>query len=124
MNNMKTKNTLVLGASLKDGRYSNLAVNKLAERNIPVTAFGLREGFIGDVPVQTDLKNISNIDTVSLYISPKHQNDYVSFLLQLRPRRIIFNPGTENETLYAILKKENIDYEEACTLVLLSTNQY
>ncbi|MDT7827640.1 CoA-binding protein [Pricia sp. S334] len=118
------KKTLVLGASLKSSRFSNLAVNRLLDHDIETEAFGLKNGEIRGVEIKTDFEDFENIHTVTLYVGPKHQSPYVDNLLQLRPKRVIFNPGTENPELYEILENENVEYEVACTLVLLATGQY
>lgn len=125
------KHTLVLGASLKASRYSNIAIQRLRKYNHPVTAVGLVEGRVGDTDIISfdsafakadTLKN--NIDTVTLYLNPKRQEDYYSFIVKMQPKRVVFNPGTENPAFYTILKENGIPYEVACTLVLLATNQY
>ncbi|WP_426430937.1 CoA-binding protein [Winogradskyella sp. HB-48] len=119
-----SKKTLVLGASLKTDRYSNIAINRLRQQNHEVVAFGLRQGEVNDVSIDTDLHNYEDIDTITLYLNPKHQEAYYDYILDLKPRRVIFNPGTENQELYKILKDNNIEFEVACTLVLLATDQY
>ncbi|WP_299130464.1 CoA-binding protein [uncultured Winogradskyella sp.] len=121
---MRSKKTLVLGASLKPNRYSNIAVNKLRQYKHEVVAFGLKQGIVADVTIDTELKPYDNIDTVTLYLNPKRQEDYYTYITGLKPNRVIFNPGTENPEFYELLKANNISFEVACTLVLLSTNQY
>lgn len=118
------KKTLVLGASLKPIRYSNMAVNKLVKYNHETVAFGMREGTVADVVIDTKLKLYTDLDTVTLYLNPKRQQEYYDYIVSLNPKRVIFNPGTENPEFYAILKAHNIAFEIACTLVLLSTDQY
>ncbi|MFD2916350.1 CoA-binding protein [Psychroserpens luteus] len=119
-----SKKTLVIGASLKPERYSNIAINRLNRYNHEVVAFGLREGQVAGVNIDTNLMPYKNIDTVTLYLNPQRQKEYYDYIIGLHPKRIIFNPGTENPEFQNILKQENIYFEEACTLVLLSTNQY
>ncbi|GAB1856315.1 CoA-binding protein [Flavobacteriaceae bacterium MHTCC 0001] len=118
------KKTLVIGASLKPERYSNLAIQRLVENNIETVAFGLTSGEVYGVTIDTDLMAYHNVHTVTLYLNPKRQQAYYAYIISLRPKRVIFNPGTENPEFYKILKENNIDFEVACTLVLLSTNQY
>ena len=118
------KKTLVLGASTKPNRYSNMCIRKLTNYNHLTLAFGLREGEVFGVAIDTVLKPYKGIDTVTLYLNPKRQEQYYNYILALKPKRVIFNPGTENPEFYSLLKENNIDYEIACTLVLLSTNQY
>ena len=116
--------TLVLGTSLNPIRYSNKAVLMLSNAGIPVVAFGFKEGSVSTVQIDTALKCYKNIHTVTLYLNPKHQEAYYDYIIQLKPKRVIFNPGTENPIFYRLLREANVSYEIACTLVLLSTNQY
>lgn len=118
------KKTLVLGASLNPDRYSNMAINRLTASGHTVVAVGLREGTVAGVEISTQPEPFEDIDTVTLYLNPKRQVEYYDYIVSLNPKRVVFNPGTENPELYEILKKNNIENEVACTLVLLSTNQY
>ncbi|UCD59734.1 MAG: CoA-binding protein [Flavobacteriaceae bacterium] len=118
------KKTLVFGASLNQNRYSNLAINKLRGKKIETTAFGLREGTVADVEIKTDLEKFRNIHTITLYLNAKRQKAYYEQIIELKPQRVIFNPGTENPEFYTLLRNSKIKVEEACTLVLLATNQY
>jgi len=118
------KKTLVLGASLNPARYSNLAINRLVEKGHPVEAIGLKEGVVIGVVITTENKNFEDIDTVTLYLNPKRQEAFYDYIISLKPKRVIFNPGTENPIFYDLLRKNKIDYEVACSLVLLGTNQY
>jgi len=118
------KKTLVIGASTNPARYSYLAMHKLTEKGHPVVAIGLREGEVAGVLFSSEKKAFEDIDTVTLYIGAKHQSEYYDYILSLNPKRVIFNPGTQNSTFYDILLKNNIEAEVACTLVLLSTNNY
>ena len=118
------KKTLVLGASLNPDRYSNMAVKRLLLNNINVMAIGSKTGTIDKVLIEKDFISFNNIHTVTLYLNSVRQRDYYDYIISLNPKRVIFNPGTENEEFYLLLKNESIDYIEACTLVLLSTNQY
>ncbi len=119
-----SKKTLVLGASLKPQRYSNLAIRRLVAYNNEVVAYGLIEGEVSGITIDSQLISYPDIDTVTLYLNPERQKAYYDYVLSLRPRRVIFNPGTENPEFQHLLRKEQVYYEEACTLVLLSTDQY
>ena len=121
---MTHKKTLVFGASLNPDRYSNLAVNRLNLAGANVLAFGLKEGVVSGVQIDASLKPYSDIHTLTLYLNPKHQEAYYDYIIGLNPARVIFNPGTENPVFYGLLNEASIPYEVACTLVLLSTNQY
>ena len=118
------KKTLVLGASLKPNRYSNYAVQRLVVNKFETVAFGLKKGEISGVEISTELIPYKDVHTVTLYLNPERQQEYYEFVISLNPKRVIFNPGTENPEFYTILKENNIVFETACTLVLLATNQY
>ncbi len=116
--------TLVLGASLKPERYSNLVIHRLIDRGHEVAAHGLREGVVAEVKIDTEPILYKNIHTVTLYLNPTRQTPFFEYVLELNPQRVIFNPGTENPVFYELLRKQGIAFEIACTLVLLSTGQY
>lgn len=118
------KKTLVLGASLNPNRYSYLAINRLVSHGHPVEAIGLKKGTVAGVEISVEKVDFNNIDTITLYLNPKRQEEYYDYIVSLNPKRVIFNPGTENSELFEILQKNRIEYEVACTLVLLGTNQY
>lgn len=121
--NMSLK-TLVIGASLNEERYSNKAIKMLVEYKHPVVAYGLKSGEVSGVKIDTALENYSNIDTVTMYVNPSRQKEFYNYVISLSPRRVIFNPGTENEEFQQLLLNNGIQFEEACTLVLLRTNQF
>ncbi|NJB70614.1 hypothetical protein GGR42_001076 [Saonia flava] len=118
------KKTLVFGASLKPNRYSNLAIKRLVDNNVSTEAFGEKEGEAFGVQIKTNLQEFQNIHTITLYMNPKTQKDFYKTIVELAPKRVIFNPGTENIDFYKVLRNNNIEVLEACTLVLLATNQY
>ncbi|MFG6687818.1 CoA-binding protein [Mariniflexile sp. HNIBRBA6329] len=118
------KKTLVIGASLNPSRYSNFVIQKLVSQNIETVAIGLKEGEVAGVPIHADIYPFEGVHTVTLYLNAKNQKEYYDYIVSLKPKRVIFNPGTENPELYRILKENHIPFESACSLVLLSTNQY
>lgn len=118
------KKTLVLGASDNPGRYSFQALNKLRSYGHTVEGIGRKEVKVSDVQVHTGKQGFTDIDTVTIYLSPANQEEYYDYILGLHPRRIIFNPGAENDELEDLAKARGISVQEACTLVLLSTGQY
>ena len=118
------KTTLVMGASENVERYSNRAIRKLLNHNHDVKAFGNKSGEVNGVKIDKELVQYNDIDTVTLYLNPTNQKPFYDYIVGLKPRRVIFNPGTENPEFQHLLKENNIEFEEACTLVLLSTNQY
>ena len=121
---MDKKKTLVLGASDNPSRYSYLAMQKLQAHKHPVVAVGRREVTVNGVQIHKDHIPEEGVDTVTLYLNPKNQVEYYDYIMELRPRRIIFNPGTENEELISKAKANNIEPVIACTLVMLATGQY
>ncbi len=118
------KKTLVLGASENPDRYSNKAVRMLRDHNHPVVAIGNRVGKIGDVAFSKERKEYKDIHTVTIYLNPVLQKEYYDYILSLHPKRIVFNPGTEDPEFEKLAREQNIEVEEACTLVLLTTNQF
>jgi len=118
------KKTLLLGASDNPERYSFLAINKLRKNGHPVVAIGRKATKVADVDIITEQKPVEDIDTVTLYLNAGNQKEYYNYILSLKPKRIIFNPGAENEELAVLARKNNIQPMEACTLVLLSTGQF
>ena len=118
------KTTLVLGASENTQRYSNKAIHKLSANKIKVFAIGAKEGTVLDVDIEKEKVLFKEVDTVTLYLNPTRQKEYYEYVLALHPRRVIFNPGTENVEFEDLLKENGIETEIACTLVLLSINQY
>lgn len=118
------KKTLVLGASGNPARYSYLALLRLQAGGHPVVAIGKRKAIVGNIPIETEKKDWNEIDTITLYLNATHQKEYYDYILSLKPKRIIFNPGAENDELKNLAKMNSILPIEACTLVLLSTNQY
>lgn len=121
---IKNKKTLVLGASTKPARYAFMAIEKLVEKGHSVLAIGQNAGEVAGIKIQTKAVPLKNIDTVTLYLNPARQRDYYNYIVEAQPKRVVFNPGTENPEFYQLLKLNDIKVEIACTLVLLSTNQY
>lgn len=126
MNSNEIKSTLVFGASEDPARYSNMAVRLLRSYGHPVHAIGRQAGTIADVEIETGLDGITpdSIDTVTLYLNPKNQSQYYDSIRALHPKRVVFNPGSENPEFQQLLTQDSIPFEEACTLVLLKTNQF
>lgn len=116
--------TLVLGASMKVHRFSHKAVQRLVSNQHEVVAFGLKEGEISGVTIDTELVQYEDIHTVTLYLNPAVQEDYYEYIFSLQPKRIIFNPGTENPSFVAQLEEKEIKCVTACTLVMLASNRY
>jgi len=118
------RKTLVIGASENPDRYSYKAIKSLLHHHHPVEAIGQKTGAIDQVQFHTQQMQFTDIDTVTLYINKQTQESYYHYIISLHPTRVIFNPGTENTAFYSLLQQAGIAYIEACTLVLLSTNQF
>lgn len=120
-----SKKTLVIGASTKPERYSFQAVVSLKNHGHDVVAIGAKDGEIENVTILKEKSAFENIDTVTMYVSPKIQPEYYEYIVEtIKPKRVIFNPGTENEIFADMLEKNGVAVEFACTLVLLSIGEY
>lgn len=120
----KNKPTVVIGASPNADRYSYKATVSLQNHQHTVYPIGIKKGFINELEIINTKPELLDIDTITLYIGPENQPEWYEYILTLKPKRIIFNPGTENSELIAIAQTNGIETEIACTLVLLSINQY
>src|SRR5688572_12626712 len=116
--------TLVIGASENPERYSFKAIHQLVKAGHEVKAIGLRKGMVAGIPIETGQPAFEGIDTITLYVGPAKQPDFYEYFLSLHPRRVIFNPGTENPELFNLLREKKIEVEIACTLVLLASHSY
>lgn len=123
---MAEKKTVVVGASTNPGRYAYLASQMLTEHGHEIVPIGIKKGKVLGKEI-LDIRShppINDVDTITLYIGPDHQPEYYDYLIGLKPKRIIFNPGTENEEFEKLAEENGIVAEEACTLVLLRSRQY
>ncbi len=121
---MESKNTLVLGASENPSRYANMAIHRLKEKGHPIIAVGYKEGNVEGVKIQKEFPTNIDVDTLTLYLSKKNQVQYYDQILDLHPKRVIFNPGTANNEFEEQLADAGIEVVPACTLVMLSTGEY
>ena len=113
-----------MGASENPSRYSYLALQRLQAHKHPVVAIGKKKGFVGGVTIENEKKEWKDVNTITLYLNPSHQKPYYDYFLSLKPKRIIFNPGAENDELAEMASRQGIQPVEACTLVMLATGQY
>lgn len=118
------KKTIVLGATPNPARYAYLATMRLAQRGHEVIPVGIRAGEIEGITIQEGKPEIEGVDTVTLYLGPERQAEYYDYILSLKPKRIVFNPGTENPELVQLAKEQGIETVEGCTLVMLSIGAY
>jgi len=121
---MDIKKTIVLGASPNKTRYSYKAVQLLSRYSHIVVPVGIRKGTISDIDIIKGKPEIKNVHTVTLYIGCKIQEEYYDYIISLNPKRVIFNPGTENPEFYSILKNKNIEVVQNCTLVMLNSRAF
>lgn len=118
------KKTLIIGATTNPARYAHSAALRLKQHGHAIVQVGLRPGEVAGEPINTQKEAFEGIDTVTLYVGPRHQGDYFGYVVSLKPKRVIFNPGTENAEFSELLTDNGIESVEACTLVMLSTGQY
>ena len=118
------KKTLIIGTSTDSSRYSYLAANRLVSYNHEIELLRIKEGVVAGKEINTEKVKFEDIDTVTLYLSSQRQSEYFDYVADLKPRRVIFNPGTENPTFENFLTEKGIEPIEACTLVMLTTGQY
>ena len=118
------KKTIVLGATPNSDRYAFLASNKLVKYGHEIVNVGIKAGTAAGVPIEKPEVIHTGIDTITMYLGPNNQPPLYDYILKTNPKRVIFNPGAENDELEAMLHEKGIKTEEACTLVLLSTGQY
>jgi predicted CoA-binding protein len=121
---IKNKKTLVLGATAKSEKAAFKAIELLVAKGHSVLALGQNAGEVAGIKINTKAIPVKNIDTISLYLNPTRQRDYYNYIVDAKPKRVLFNPGTENPEFYQLLELNNIKYEAACTLVLLTLNKY
>lgn len=118
------KPTLVIGASDNPDRYAYKAIKSLQQKGNTVYAEGIRTGKVDEINISIEKKNYPNVDTITLYVGPQNQPAWYDYILSIHPKRIIFNPGTENPELEQLAREKGIETTEACTLVLLSIGMY
>lgn len=118
------KKTLILGASPNPSRYANLAAHRLVAHGHPIINVGIKQGEVAGVPIEKPEQIHTDLDTITLYLGPQNQPEYYDYIIKSKPKRLIFNPGTENPELEELAESNGIETTEACTLVLLSTGQY
>lgn len=116
--------TVVIGASENPSRYAQMAIRSLQSHGKPVAAVGLKDGEFSGVKIHGDKPHFEHVETITLYVGPQNQPAWFDYILSLKPKRVIFNPGTENGDLFDLCKANNIEVVIACTLVMLSIGNY
>lgn len=115
---------VVLGASPNPDRYSYRAVTRLVKQNFNVVAIGRKKGMIGEIPIITEQPNISDVHSVLMYVAPYHQGEIFDYVLSLRPKRVIFNPGTESPEFAELLESYDIKVVHDCSLVMMAMGRF
>ncbi len=121
-----SKKTVIVGATTNTGRYAYLAAEMLAQYKHEIVPIGIKTGDVFGNKI-LDIRQkpvIENVDTVTLYIGPQHQPEWYNYIFSLKPKRIIFNPGTENRIFEQLAEEQGIEVLQACTLVMLRTGQF
>lgn len=119
------KKTVVLGASDNPSRYSYKAIHRLQQHGYEVVPVGIKNSTVGGLPIITDkTQKVDNVDTVTLYVGPQNQPVWYDYIISLNPKRIIFNPGTENRELEQLAEDNGIETMHHCTLVMLASSTY
>jgi len=119
-----SKKTVVIGASDNPERYAYKATIALQGKGHEVIPVGIKDGEINGLKIIKGKTHIPDVNTVTLYVGPKNQPEWIDYIISLKPKRVVFNPGTENPEFEELLQKNNIEAEEACTLVMLSIGNY
>jgi len=120
------KKTAIIGATPNPARYAFIAARMLTDYGHPIVPLSIKRGSVAGVDL-VDLRqkpDLEDIDTVTLYLGPKHQPEWYEYLLSLQPNRFIFNPGTENPEFYQLIEDQDIEAIQACTLVMLRSGTY
>ena len=120
------KKTLIVGATNNPSRYAFVAARMFSEKGLDFVPIGIKKGTVFGKEI-LDLRSkpeLKDIDTITLYIGPSHQEEWMDYLISLKPQRIIFNPGTENPEFFQQAQKAGIEVLPACNLVMLSTGQF
>lgn len=120
------KKTVIIGATTNPSRYAYIAAGMLTDYHHDIIPIGIKKGEVFGQPILdiAQRPSVSDVDTVTLYIGPQHQPEYYDYILSLKPKRVIFNPGTENPEFENRVEESGAEALEACTLVLLRSNQY
>jgi uncharacterized protein len=121
-----SKKTIIVGASTNAARYGYVATHMLKDHGHEIVPIGIKKGEVAGKQILNlrEKPEVKDVDTITLYIGAQNQPEWYDYLLSLKPKRIVFNPGTENPEFEKLAKEQNIETEEACTLVLLRTGQY
>ncbi len=121
-----SKKTVIIGATTNPSRYAYTAAHLLTEYQHPIVPVGIKQGEVANQPILDlhERPEVTEVDTVTLYIGPRHQSEWYDYILGIKPQRIIFNPGTENSEFYQRATEQGIEAVEACTLVMLRAGTY
>lgn len=120
------KRTLIVGATPNPSRYAFMAADRLTQHDHEIVPLGIKKGEVFGQPILPirEFPELPAIDTITMYIGPRHQAEYIDYLLHLKPKRIIFNPGTENPEFMLKAERQGVEVVEGCTLVMLQTQTF
>ena len=120
------KKTVIIGATTNPGRYAYLAARMLSEYNHEIVPVGIKDGAVFGKEILDILEKppVDDVHTVTMYIGPKKQPDYYQYILGMKPKRIIFNPGTENDEFIRLAEQQGVEALEGCTLVMLRSGEF
>lgn len=116
--------TVVIGASENPERYAWKATTMLQRYGHEVVPVGLKSGKINGLDILEGRPEIEGVDTVTMYVGPANQVHWKDYVMSLKPRRVILNPGTESGPVEAAAEAAGIEVVHGCTLVMLSVGQY
>ncbi len=121
-----SKKTVIIGATTNPSRYAYFAADRLTNAGHEIVPVGIKKGevFGEEILDIRESPKVDDVDTITLYLGARHQPEYYDYLLSLKPKRIIFNPGTENPELVKLANEKGIETEYACTLVMLGSGVY
>lgn len=121
-----SKKTVIIGATTNSGRYAYMAAERLSGAKVEFVPVGIKKGAVlGQtiLPIR-EKPAIGGVHTVTMYIGPQNQPEWYHYILSLKPKRIVFNPGTENETFQNMARQQQVEVVEGCTLVMLGVGTY
>ncbi len=121
-----SKKTVIIGATTNKGRYAFMAAERLKGANIDFVPIGIKKGEVfgkSILPIR-EKPMVSDVHTVTMYIGSQNQHEWYNYILSLKPQRILFNPGTENEAFQNMARQQNVEVVEGCTLVMLGVGTY
>ncbi len=121
-----SKKTVIIGATTNTGRYAYMAAERLSGASVEFVPVGIKKGTVFGQPILPikEKPMVNDVHTVTMYIGPQNQPKWYAYILSLNPKRIVFNPGTENDEFQNLARQRNIEIVQGCTLVMLGVGTY